>query len=126
MRQVPLALSQAPPGKEDLSYSRQVTELAWLNSTSYPGIWIMVAQVPIRGKRREWKQLWASIHYKEVAGLENIWSSCVTQVEERDWVEQPEREREQSAALGLRGGRSFEVMSRERDWGFKRPDIKLL
>ena len=60
----------------------------------------------------------------EVAGLETILFSFVRQVEERYRVEQPERE--QSAALGLKGSRSLEVMSRERDWGFKRQDLKVL
>ena len=40
------------------------------------------------------------IHYREVAGLENILSSCVRQVEERYTVEQPEKKREQGRALG--------------------------
>ena len=63
-------------------------ELAWLNFTSYPGIWLTVAQVPIRGKRREGKQTGASFT-TEVAGLEYILSSCVRQVKERYRAEQP-------------------------------------
>ena len=38
-------------GMEDLSSSLQVTELVWLNSTSYPCIWLMVAKGPIPGGR---------------------------------------------------------------------------
>ena len=57
--------------------------------------------------------MWVSFT-SEVAGLETILFSFVRQVEERYRVEQPERE--QSAALGLKGSRSLdlEVMSRER------------
>ena len=30
-----------------------MTKLAWLNSTSYPGMWLMVAQGPVQGQGRE-------------------------------------------------------------------------
>ena len=75
---------------------------AWLNFTSNPGIWLTVAQVPIRGKRREGKQTGASFT-TEVAGLEYILSSCVRQVKERYRAEQPEGEKEQPEGEGGAG-----------------------
>ena len=46
-------LAQAAPGKEDFSSSPQVTKLAWLKSTSYPSMLLMVAQGPVKGQEGE-------------------------------------------------------------------------
>ena len=69
--------------------------LAWLNFTSNPDIWLTVAQVPIRGKRRKGKQTGA-LFTVEVAGLENILSSCVRQVKERYRAERESEQLEQT------------------------------
>ena len=53
VRQDPPPWAQAAPGKENFSSSLQVTKLAWLNSTSYPDMWLMVAQGPVQGQGRE-------------------------------------------------------------------------
>ena len=78
-----------------------MTELAWLNSPSYPCIWVMVAQGPIRGQRRKRKLTVDLVYCREVAELDDSLSSCMRQVEERYRVEQPKRVREQSTAFGL-------------------------
>ena len=65
----------------------QVTELAWLNSTPYPCILLMVAQGPIRRQRK--KNLTIGLVYcREVAELDNNLSSCVRPFEERYRVTQ--------------------------------------
>ena len=46
-------LAQAAPGKEYLSSCLQVTKLAWLKTTSYPGMRLMVAQGPVKRQEGE-------------------------------------------------------------------------
>ena len=46
-------LAQAAPGKEYFSSSLQVTKLAWLKTTSYPGMRLMVAQGPVKRQEGE-------------------------------------------------------------------------
>ena len=52
VRQDPPLRAQAALGKENFSSSLQVTKLASLNSTSYPGMWLMVAEGPVQGQGR--------------------------------------------------------------------------
>ena len=47
------SLAQAAPGKEDFSSYLQVKKLAWLKSTSYPSMLLMVAQGPVKGQEGE-------------------------------------------------------------------------
>ena len=90
VRQDPPPWAQAAPGKENFSSSLQVTKLAWLNSTSYPGMWLMVAQGPAQGKGRERMLAVVFFFYREGEGPEDSLSSCARQVEERYRAEQPE------------------------------------
>ena len=57
-----------------------------------------------------------------------MWKTCppVSQMEEKNMVEQPDPGSKQSKALGMRRGRSWEVVSSERDWRKKRQELKLL
>ena len=57
-----------------------------------------------------------------------MWKTCppVSQMEEKNMVEQPDPGSKQSKALGMRRGRSWEVVSIERDWRKKRQELKLL
>ena len=60
-----------------------MTELAWLSSPSFPGIWLTVAKGPVRGQRREGRLVVGLISCSQLAGLEDHLSSCVRQVVER-------------------------------------------
>ena len=73
-----------------------MTKLAWLNSTSYPGMWLMVAQ----GQGRERMMAVVFFFCREGAGPEDSLSSCVRQVEERYRAEQPEERGSRAQHLG--------------------------
>ena len=67
------------------------------------------------------------VHCREVGGLEDSLSSCERQLQEGYRVEEPEQGREQSTSLGLRGGRSWAVISRNHDWGrSQRQELRFL
>ena len=57
-----------------------------------------------------------------------MWKTCphVSQMEEKNMVEQPDPGSKQSKALRMRRGRSREVVSSERDLRIKRQELKLL
>ena len=76
-----------------------MTKVAWLKSTSYPGMWLMVAQGPVKDWRKR-KLAMGFVSCREGAGPEDSRTSCVRQVEERYRAEQPEKKRKQSTALG--------------------------
>ena len=101
VRQDPPPRAQAAPGNENFFSSLQVTKLAWLNSTSYPGMWLMVAQGPVQGQGRE-RRMMAVVFFfcREGAGPEDSLSSCARQVEERYRAEQPEERGSRAQPLG--------------------------
>ena len=77
-----------------------MTKLAWLNSTSYPGMWLMVAQGPAQGQGRERMLAVVFFFYREGEGPEESLSSCARQVEERYRAEQPEERESRAQPLG--------------------------
>ena len=99
-RQNPPPRAQASPVKVNFNSSLQVTKLAWLNSTSYPGMWLMVAQGPAQGKGRERMLAVVFFFCREGAGPEDSLSSCARQVEERYRAEQPEERGSRAQHLG--------------------------